>query len=119
MLGIGTDIIAIDRVEAVYTRLGERFVARILAPQERSSGMTGRQLAKAFCAKEAVVKALGTGFRMGIGWHDIVIGRNTLGAPTVVLHGAAATRLQALGGQQVLLSIADEKAYAVAYAVIS
>lgn len=119
MLGIGTDIIAIDRIEAVYSRQGQRFIARILAPQERTSVMTGRQLAKAFCAKEAVVKALGTGFRGGIGWHDIVISRNRLGAPTVVLQGAAATRLNALGGQQVLLSIADEKAYAVAYAVVS
>ena len=119
MLGIGTDIVAIARVEAVFSRRGQRFVARILAPQERLPGMTGRQLAKAFCAKEAVVKALGTGFRLGIGWQDIVISRNALGAPTVALQGAAARRLEALGGRQVLLSIADEKAYAVAYAIVS
>ena len=119
MLGIGTDIIAIARIEAVFARQGQRFINRILAPHERSCAITGRQLAKAFCAKEAVVKALGTGFRLGIGWHDILISRNALGAPVVSLEGAAAIRLKALGGQQILLSIADEKAYAVAYAVVS
>ena len=119
MIGIGTDIVAIARVEAVLNRQGQRFVNRILAPEERRASLNGRHLAKAFCAKEAVVKALGTGFRLGIGWHDVVISRNALGAPTVVLRGAAAERLAALGGQQVLVTVADEKAYAVAYAVAS
>ncbi len=116
MLGIGTDIVTIARIEAVFERQGQRFVERILAPEERHLNVSGRHLAKAFCAKEAVVKALGTGFRLGIGWHDVVLSRNALGAPTITLRGAAAARLAALGGRKILITIADEPAYAVAYA---
>ena len=115
----------IDRIAGVLERQGDRFVTRILAPAEReyafaskASGQA-RSMAKFFAAKEAVAKALGTGFRLGVSWTDIVIGRNELGAPTVTLSGAAAARLTSLGGHQVLLSLSDETDHVLAFAVLS
>ena len=121
MIGIGTDIIAIERIAEVIQRSGDRLAQRILSAPERQrlGDIDARRLAKAWAAKEAVAKALGTGFRLGIGWQDIVVGRDDLGRPTVRLEGAAAERCQQLGGRQVLLSISDERSYVVAFAAIT
>jgi holo-[acyl-carrier protein] synthase len=121
MIGIGTDILSIERMATALDRTGVRLAHRVLAPEEREriDGTDACALGKAFAAKEAVVKALGTGFRQGIGWHDVRIYRDTLGRPAVTLHGAAEQRLQALGGSQVLLSLSDERDYVVAFAVVS
>lgn len=120
MIGIGTDILSIDRMAKALERSGERLVHRILAPQERvGQPYDCRSLAKAFAAKEAVVKALGTGFRGGVGWHDVTLSRDSLGKPCVQLHGAAQARYETLGGQQILLSISDERHYVVAFAALS
>jgi len=120
MKGVGTDILSVKRVEATMERTGERFAWRILAPEERDGVDTRspRVLAKAFAAKEAVAKALGTGFRQGIGWHDIRIERNALGCPLVSLHGVARDRCSHLDASQVLLSLSDEEDYVVAFAVV-
>ena len=120
VIGIGTDILAIARIAGVITRNGNRFAQRILTPFElgRVDGLNGRAMAKVFAAKEAVVKALGTGFRLGISWQDITIDRDLLGKPTVELSGAAKIRFELLGGTQILLSISDERTHVVAFAVI-
>jgi len=76
------------------------------------------RLAGRWAAKEAVAKALGTGFASGIGLQDIETLVGPSGAPTVVLHRAAAQRLQTVGGSQVLLSIAHDGGMAVAFALI-
>lgn len=120
MKGIGTDILAIARMAAAIERTGRRMGQRILTPAEldRIDALNPRALSKAFAAKEAVVKALGTGFRGGIGWHNIEISRDELGRPQVTLSGPAVTRFATMGGRQVLLSLSDEKDYVVAFAVI-
>lgn len=121
MIGIGTDILSIERMGAALARTGMRLVHRLLAPDERDDvgADDPHTLGKAFASKEAVVKALGTGFRQGIGWHDVRISRDSLGCPQVTLHGAALARLRQLGGTRVLLSVSDERDYVVAFAVVS
>lgn len=120
--GIGTDIVEIKRVEEILSRLGERFAARILTESELIHYQHHHQpvafLAKRFAAKEAVAKALGTGIAKGIGFQQIEVTRSEHGAPEIKLTGAAAERQQALQGKVVHLSLADEKDYAVAFAVL-
>ena len=122
MLGIGTDIVQIVRIEAVIERQGMRFVQRILTPvevQEYDNSRLGvRLLAKRFAAKEAIVKALGTGIGHGVGWQDMTIEHDDKGAPLVGLCGGAEQRAKQLGGSRMLLSLADESDYVVAFAVL-
>lgn len=122
MIGIGTDILQIDRIEEVVERLGERFVRRILTPEEQeeyqASAAPHRLLAKRFAAKEAVAKTLGTGIGRGVSWQDIRIGHDPLGAPLVHLSGGALRVAQERGGNGVALSLADEREYVVAFAVL-
>ena len=123
MISVGTDILKIERVDEVTARLGERFVARILTPEEqeeyRQSAQGNRLLAKRFAAKEAVAKALGTGIGRGVSWQDIRIEHDANGAPLVRLDGGAKRAAEERGGSRVALSLADELDYVVAFAVLS
>jgi holo-[acyl-carrier protein] synthase len=123
VIAVGTDILQINRIGEVEQRLGERFMRRILTPSEqheyRASALPERLLAKRFCAKEAVAKALGTGIGRGVSWQDIEITHDDYGAPRVRLSGGAADRLQHLGGQHLAISLADEHDYVVAFAVLA
>ncbi len=121
--GIGTDMVLVSRIEAVLGRQGDRFARRILTDAEwqryADHGQPARFLAKRFAAKEAILKALGTGLGQGMSWHCIQIDRNLLGAPIVVLSGAALSRLNVGGGGTMLLSLSDEREQALAFAVWS
>lgn len=123
MIAVGTDILRIDRIEAVQERLGERFVRRILTPPEQAeyqrSQMPARLLAKRFAAKEAIAKALGTGIGRGVSWQDISIGHDPNGAPLVTLSGGALQVATSRGGNRVELSLADELEYVVAFAILA
>lgn len=123
MIAVGTDILRVARVEDVVTRLGERFVQRILTPPEqleyRQSQQPQRLLAKRFAAKEAIAKALGTGIGRGVSWQDITISHDEHGAPLVSLSGGALAVAQGRGGSRVELSLADELEYVVAFAVLA
>ena len=123
MIAIGTDILRIARVEEVLERLGDRFVRRILSPQEqaeyRASAMPHRLLAKRFAAKEAIAKSLGTGIGRGVSWQDITIAHDDNGAPQVVLSGGALAVAIQRGGNRVELSLADEAEYVVAFAILT
>ena len=122
MIALGTDILEIARIEAVLERQGERFVQRILTAEEQLEyevhAQGKRLLAKRFAAKEAVAKALGTGIGRGVSWQDICIEHDDKGAPLVELSGGAAEVARRLGGSRVLLSLADEKDYVVAFAAL-
>ncbi len=119
MIGIGVDIVNIARVERVFEKFGERFAQKVLAPSElQELAIDPRLLAKRFAAKEAVAKALGTGFRLGVTMPSISIEKSLLNQPQVVLTGAAKTRLDSIGGTEVLLSISDEVDSVVAFAVV-
>lgn len=121
-IAIGTDIVDIQRIADAVERQGDKFVQRILTQSEISEYQARSHsvsfLAKRFAAKEAIVKALGTGIGRGISFQHMIISNNAEGAPQVELQDNAAERLTKLGGSQVLLSLADEKHFALAYVIL-
>ena len=127
ILGIGSDIIDIRRIERTLERFGERFVERVFTETERrkSDGRVGRaaSYAKRFAAKEACSKALGTGFRAGVFWRDMGVVNLSSGKPTMCLTGGALERLAAItpsGMQaQIDLSLTDDEPQAQAIVIIS
>jgi len=119
IIGLGTDLVEIARIDGVYQRHGERFARRILTPTEYLQ-FTDRQycvayLAKRFAAKEAIVKALGTGFRGLMQWQNIEVLADRLGKPVAYLLNGAAEQLE----QQstISITISDERQYALAFAL--
>ena len=122
MIGVGTDILQIDRIEAVLARLDDKFVRRILTPSERdeyiASAQPCRLLAKRFACKEAVAKALGTGIGRGVSWQDMQLEHNEAGAPSMRLSGGALRVATKRGGTRVEISLSDEADYVVAFAVL-
>jgi holo-[acyl-carrier protein] synthase len=122
IVGIGTDIVQIDRIKHVVERQGDRFVERILCPSELSIFEKKKRsisyLAKRFAAKEAASKALGTGIGP-ISWQDMEISNDRSGAPILLLKGAAKKRMALIGAHQVSISLSDELDYAVAFVVLS
>jgi holo-[acyl-carrier protein] synthase len=118
--GIGTDILQISRVEEALARtprLAERILTAGELKQYNDTPMRARFLAKRFCAKEAITKALGTGIGRGVSWQHIEIHKDDLGRPEVVLSGGAEARMKTLDISSIQLSYSDEKAYVVAFAV--
>lgn len=123
IIGIGTDLVLLSRIEAVLERQGERFARRILTPAElqrfRSHAQPARYLAKRYAAKEAILKALGTGLAKGMSWQYMQIDNDAHGAPVVVLTGVALQRLEQGGGGRMMLSLSDEREQALAFALWS
>lgn len=121
-ISVGTDILRLARIEEVVARQGERFVQRILTPEEfleyQASTRAAHLLAKRFAAKEAVAKALGTGIGRGVSWQDICIKHDDQGAPLVILSGGALRAARYKGGSRMELSISDEGEYVLAFAVL-
>lgn len=122
ILGIGTDIVTVERMAENLERLGERFARRLLTESElaefekKHNGAS--YLAKRFAAKEAAVKALGTGFAEGITWKHVCVRNDDKGAPFIELTGPAQERALAMGVQRVHLSLSDEKDHAVAFVIL-
>jgi len=128
ILGLGSDICDIRRIEQALERHGERFTLRVFseierARSERRAHFRAASYAKRFAAKEACAKALGTGFRDGVFLSDLRVVNLPSGQPTLELHGGAAERLRAITPPghlaQVLLSLTDEYPYAYAQVIIS
>lgn len=117
--GIGTDIVRIQRLDDSINRYGERFVRRILTDDEldgfHASGRKAHFLAKRFAAKEAAVKALGTGFRDGLNLKDISVTHDELGKPVLKFSERAQKALKNRGVGNHHLSLSDEQDYAVAF----
>jgi holo-[acyl-carrier protein] synthase len=118
MLTTGVDIIEISRVRRVLERYGQRFLERVYTSGEINY-CWGRapNLAARFAAKEATMKALGTGVR-GVGWQDIEVVRQESGAPSIRLHARAKACAQRLGVREISLSLSHSQEYAVAFVVI-
>ncbi len=123
--GIGTDLIEIERVAAALERFGERFVDRILGPQERARFDARRArsarrglayLATRFAAKEAVSKAIGLGLRSPMTWRAVEILNAPSGKPMAVAHGALADFLHARR-LRLSVSVTDEQTMAMAFAI--
>ena len=118
MLTTGVDIIEIDRVRRVLEQYGQRFLSRVFTPGEIAY-CRGRapNLAARFAAKEATMKALGTGVR-GVDWKDIEVVRHESGAPAIKLHQRGKSRAQKLAVQEISVSLSHSREYAVAFVVI-
>ncbi len=114
---VGVDIIETDRVRAALERFGERFLRRVYSPVE-AAFCRGRvhELAARFAAKEAVMKALGTGAR-GVAWREIEVLPNRRGKPLVYLHGRARERAERIGLEGLDVSMSHTREYAVAFVV--
>ena len=123
VLGLGTDIVEIARIEAQLERGGDRLARRVLTEAEYARFQTlsepARFLAKRFAAKEAAAKALGTGIGRGVSFQHIHISNNADGAPQLEFSDGARQRLETLGAKRAMLSIADERHYAVATVILS
>jgi holo-[acyl-carrier protein] synthase len=127
IIGIGTDIVDIRRIERTIARFGERFLDRIFTPKERARAERRRNrvptYAKRFAAKEACAKALGTGFRAGVFFRDIGVVNLPSGQPTLALTGGAKIRLNALTPSGLIpridLALTDEWPLAQAFVIIS
>jgi holo-[acyl-carrier protein] synthase len=121
ILGVGIDIVELARIARLHERHGEAFArrfCRVGERQERSGEALVQHLGGLFAAKEAVLKALGTGWAQGLGLLQVEVARRPGGAPEVRLHGEAARRAAALGVARIHLSITHERGHAAAVAVL-
>lgn len=119
MIGIGTDILEIERLEQALQRTGGKILEHILTPEERKIAETKGKAAIGFyagrwTAKEAVSKMLGTGIGKDCSFQDITILNNEKGAPYVTLTGAAKQKADALGITKIHISISHEQHYCIA-----
>lgn len=109
IVGLGLDIAEIDRIEQAIARHGAPFLERIYTPREASYCESHKnkfeRYAARFAAKEAAMKALGTGWRRGVRWRDIEVGRDPSGKPTLHLEGAARRIADQLGVKNISLTI--------------
>jgi holo-[acyl-carrier protein] synthase len=121
VIGIGTDIIECLRIAQMIERHGELFINRVYTPLEirycSSRKQATQHYAGRWAAKEAVLKALGTGWREGISWRDIEVRNDTLGKPVVGLRGGAADLVEQLGITELLVTISHCRSHAMAYAI--
>ena len=124
IVGIGTDIASIERIQGVLDRHGERFVRRVLTPDERqryervAPRARASHLAKRWAAKEAFSKAIGTGIHYPFTWHAIAVGRDPKGKPIVIPNESIKGHLHAMGVKHAHLSLTDDAGVAVAFVVL-
>jgi holo-[acyl-carrier protein] synthase len=127
IIGIGSDLVDVRRIQRTLERHAERFVTRIFTPLERATAerraRRSETYAKRFAAKEACAKALGTGLRAGVFWRDMGVVNLPSGRPTMKLTGGALTRLQAITPAgceaRIDVTISDEGPIAQAFVVIT
>lgn len=126
ILGIGTDLADIRRIQATLERFGARFEERVFTEAERArarrSARPEEPYARRWAAKEACSKALGTGLRMGVAWREMEVANLPSGQPTMRLHGGALERMRKMtppGCEAVIhASLTDDPPYALAFVVI-
>src|SRR2546429_444242 len=122
IVGIGTDVCSIERIEKTLKRFGERFVKRILTAEERIRYERTRDkaghFAKRFAAKEAFAKALGTGIHAPFTWHSITVTRDTKGKPGIAPNAAMTKHLRKKGVTGYHISLTDDGDVAMAFVVL-
>jgi len=121
IVGVGTDIVDVERIEKLYVKQGEAFVNRILSETEiiefEKQTFPERFLAKRWALKEAVSKALGTGFTDGVSFKEMTIGHKTSGQPILELTGSTLEKAEVLCITDWSISVSDEKLHAVAFVI--
>lgn len=122
IVGTGTDLAEVDRIRAACERFGPRFIQRVFTPGEiayveRKANRFERYAGR-FAAKEAGMKAIGTGWRRGVRWQDFEVANLPSGKPTLRFHGVAATFAERLGVKNVALSITHTKEMGMAVVIL-
>ena len=121
VVGIGTDIVECLRIAQMIERHGELFINRVYTPLEirycQSRKQSTQHYAGRWAAKEAILKALGTGWRHGISWRDVEVRNDQGGRPVVGLRGGAREAVELFGIRQILVSISHCRSHATAYAI--
>ncbi|MDA0997371.1 MAG: holo-ACP synthase [Proteobacteria bacterium] len=124
IIGVGTDLCDIRRIEKTLVRFGDRFIERLYDPYQiekaRRRSNQAASLAQSFAAKEACAKALGTGFRQGVFWRDMVVMNHPGGQPYMRLTGGALDRLKALtpAGMTARIDVSQTDEYPMAHAIV-
>ena len=124
IIGIGTDLCDIRRIERTLKRFGRRFVDRLYVVSEQAKaerrGSPAASYAQSFAAKEACAKALGTGIRKGVFWRDLVVANHPGGQPYMVLTGGAKRRLEMLTppGMEARIDVSQTDEYPMAHAMV-
>lgn len=122
ILGMGIDIVDVERIESALSRFGDRFLTRVFCDAEifycQSMKRPSVHLAARFAAKEAVSKAFGTGIGAEMGWRDIEVVRASHGQPTILMHGAGGETARSRAVSKVLVSLSHTDVYAAANALV-
>lgn len=124
IIGIGTDLCDIRRIEKTLERFGRRFVERLYVETEQAKAerrsRPAASYAQGFAAKEACAKALGTGLREGVFWRDMVVANHPSGKPYMILSGGARKRLESLvpPGMEACIDVSQTNEYPMAQAVV-
>lgn len=122
IFGVGTDLVELLRIQQTYERFGERFVERLLMPEERERFAESRQpvrfLAMRFAGKEAAVKAMGTGFRHGMWIRDVGVLNNDWGRPYLIFSERGRAVCERLGIGEGHVSLTDDGGLVMAFAVV-
>lgn len=120
-LGIGTDIVECVRIGRLIEEHGELFLRRVYTDKEilycQTRRLAMQHFAGRWAAKEAILKALGTGWRKGISWRDMEVSNDRKGKPVVTMRGGAKDVMKRLGSAEILVSISHTRTYAVAFAI--
>lgn len=122
VVGTGIDLVKIERIRASVDRWDRRFLDRVFTPLEQRYALSIRNphphLAARFAVKEAVMKAIGTGWSGGIRWTDIELYHDPSGKPGVTVTGAVKRRIEALGVHQIHVSVSHDSEYAVGQVIL-
>ncbi len=122
ILGVGVDIIEVERIQGACDRHGDRFLKRILHASEikycQGFSLPGPHLAARFAAKEAISKAFGTGIGADLGWQDMEVAHRPSGQPYVILHGKGKALMEQRSAGQLHLTLSHTRGNAVAVAIL-
>lgn len=122
IVGTGIDLVEVPRVAATIARFGERFLRRVFTEAEigycRPKPNAAERFAARFAAKEAALKAIGTGWRQGVAWKEVEVAREPGGRPTIHFHGRAAEHAARLGMKRAALSLTHTAEHAMAQVIL-
>ena len=122
ILGVGIDLIEVDRVRQSYEKFGQRFLNKVLRAEEADYCLSHHDpapfIAVRFAAKEAVSKAFGTGIGSQLGWQEMEVARRDSGEPYLILHGQGLELMRQRNGIRVHLSLTHTRSYASAVAIL-
>ena len=122
IVGVGTDLAEVERIHKSVERFGDRFLTRVFTARERAYAMSkanwAERLAARFAAKEAGMKAIGTGLGRGVSWQHLEVANEPSGRPTLRLYGAAFEAANALGVKRISISLTHTKEIAFAVVIL-